>query len=155
MTEKVCQLYKEEQNGKVREGRKAVPSSKMPDLGWDIAETQLQTDSRKVEVQENVEINNPVIPPFQAMIAIAVIITTILEHIIAYIKEIPEAASKATQAVKSTTTKISHNKLFQNIKKSYKTAVLVITIATNMMNRSSCTNWYQTANRNTQKTPGM
>ena len=40
MTEKVCQLYEDEQIGKVREGRKAVPSSKMPDLGWDIAETQ-------------------------------------------------------------------------------------------------------------------
>ena len=25
-----------------REGRKTVPASKMPDLGWDIAETQLQ-----------------------------------------------------------------------------------------------------------------
>ena len=42
MTEKVCQLYEEEQIGKVREGRKVVPSNKMPDLGWDIVETQLQ-----------------------------------------------------------------------------------------------------------------
>ena len=33
MTGKVCQLYEEEQVGKLREGRKAVPSSKMPDLG--------------------------------------------------------------------------------------------------------------------------
>ena len=40
MTEKVCQLYEEEQLGKMREGRKAVPSSKMPDLGWDIAEVE-------------------------------------------------------------------------------------------------------------------
>ena len=40
MTEKVCKLYKEEQVGKTREGRKAVPANKMPDLGWDIAETQ-------------------------------------------------------------------------------------------------------------------
>ena len=31
MTEKVCQLYAEEQSRKVRQGRKAVPSSKMPD----------------------------------------------------------------------------------------------------------------------------
>ena len=37
MTEKVCKLYEEEQTGKTREGRKAVPTSKMPDLGWDIA----------------------------------------------------------------------------------------------------------------------
>ena len=39
MTEKVCKLYKEEQIGKMREGRKAVPTSKMSDLGWDIADT--------------------------------------------------------------------------------------------------------------------
>ena len=39
MTEKVCKLDKEEQIGKMREGRKAVPTSKMPDLGRDIAET--------------------------------------------------------------------------------------------------------------------
>ena len=45
MTEKVCQLYEEEQLGKVREGKKAVPKSKMPDLGLDIAEAQLQTCS--------------------------------------------------------------------------------------------------------------
>ena len=44
MTEKVCQLYKEEQVGKVRSGRKAIPDSKMPDLGWDITE--------QLEVQE-------------------------------------------------------------------------------------------------------
>ena len=38
MTEKVCKLYKEEQVGKVRKGKKAVPDSKMPDLGWDATE---------------------------------------------------------------------------------------------------------------------
>ena len=38
MTEKVCQLYEEEQLGKTREGRKAVPANKMPELGWDTAE---------------------------------------------------------------------------------------------------------------------
>ena len=32
MTEKVCQLYEEEQAGKTWEGRKTVPTSKMPDL---------------------------------------------------------------------------------------------------------------------------
>ena len=40
MTEKVCKLYEEEQVGKTREGRKPVPANKMPDLGWDIAETE-------------------------------------------------------------------------------------------------------------------
>ena len=51
MTEKVCKLYEEEQVGKTREGRKAVPTNKMPDLGWDIAETQL--------IQENLRFNIP------------------------------------------------------------------------------------------------
>ena len=35
--------------GKVREGRKVVPSNKMPDLGWDIAETELHKESEQVE----------------------------------------------------------------------------------------------------------
>ena len=58
MTEKVCKLYEEEQIGKTREGRKAVPTSKMPDLGWDIAETQL--------IQENQKENNSnLTPPYK------------------------------------------------------------------------------------------
>ena len=46
MTEKVCQLYEEEQIGKVRNGRKAVPSSKMPDLGWDATE-EIETKRKR------------------------------------------------------------------------------------------------------------
>ena len=47
MTEKVCQLFEEEQLGKTREGRKAVPANKMPELGWDIAETLEIQDNRQ------------------------------------------------------------------------------------------------------------
>ena len=109
MTEKVCQLYEEEQVGKLREGRKAVPSSKMPDLGWDIAETQLQECSKPEEVKELSETDNPLIAvPLQAMVAIAILITTILEHLKSCIHEIPGIARKAIQAVKPTITKISH-----------------------------------------------
>ena len=38
MTENVCQLYEKEQIGKVKQGRKAIPENKMPDLGWDTTE---------------------------------------------------------------------------------------------------------------------
>ena len=41
----------------MREGRKAVPTSKMPDLGWDIAETQLIQENQKKEQPK------PDIPP--------------------------------------------------------------------------------------------
>ena len=85
MTEKVCQLYEEEQLGKMREGSKAVPSSKMPDLGWDIAGTQLQKDSKQ-EVQENSEINTPqTAHPLQAMVAITILLITVLELLNLYI----------------------------------------------------------------------
>ena len=155
MTEKVCQLYEEEKIGKLREGRKAVPSNKMPDLEWDIAETQLQWDSKTEENQEHSEINHQHTSiSLQAMITIAVIVTTILEHLKTYIQEIPEITRKTAQVVKSTTTKISRNRFIQNIKKSYKTAALAINIATNTMDSTNCTHLHQTANRNTHNTPG-
>ena len=46
MSEKVCQLYEEEQIGKVRQGRKAIPDNKMPDLGRDSTE-ELNTQDTK------------------------------------------------------------------------------------------------------------
>ena len=73
MTEKVCKLYKEEQIGNMREGRKAVPTSKMPDLGWDIAETQL--------IQENQKENNSnLTPPLQTLITIIILTIAILKQ---------------------------------------------------------------------------
>ena len=154
MTEKVCQLYEEEQVGKVKEGRKAVLSSKMPDLGWDITETQLEEDCKQIEVQENSENYNPrATLPLQAIITIAIIITTILENIIAYLQEIPETTRKAAQAIKTTTTKISRNKPFKNITKSCKTAALAVNIATSMTDHTSRRNQRHTTSRNTQNSP--
>ena len=100
-----------------------VLSNKMPDLGWDIAETQLHKESEQVGYQESSQTNTlQTTCSLQAMITIAIIITTILEHIKAYIQEIPEITRKTTQVLKSMTTKISHSKLIQNIRESYRTA---------------------------------
>ena len=149
MTEKVCQLYEEEQVGKTREGRKTVPTSKMPDLGWDIAEAQLQ------ETQEKPEDNTTHTAPWlQLLITIAIIITAILEQIAMYVREIPKITKKTAQAVKSTTTKASHNKLIQNIKDSYKTAALAVNIVTSMTNGTDRTKQQQTSNRNTSTYTG-
>ena len=71
MTEKVCQLYEEEQR-RTREGRKAVPANKMPDLGWDIAET--------LAVEENSKGNNTTLG-LQTVIMISIIITAITRMI--------------------------------------------------------------------------
>ena len=57
MTEKVCQLYEEEQIGKVRNGRKAIPDSKIPDLGWDATEEieTLSKEDRTTPTKENTQ----------------------------------------------------------------------------------------------------
>ena len=155
MTGKVCQLYEEEQIGKVREGRKAVPNSKMPELGWDIAETQLQMGCKQTEYQESTQTNSQQTPhSLQTIIAIAIIITSILEHIRLYIQEIPEMLRKTTQVVKLMTTKIGRTKLLENIRKSYRTAMLAITIATSMTNRTNHASQQQINNNNKQNSPG-
>ena len=144
MTEKVCKLYEEEQIGKMREGRKAVPTSKMPDLGWDIAETQL--------IQENQKENNSnLTPPLQTLIMIIILTIAILKQIITQIKEI---AKRAVQAMENMIKEASHNKLFQNIKDFHRTTMLAITIATNMTNRTNCSGQAQINNRNIQNSPG-
>ena len=136
MTEKVCKLYKEEQIGKMRERRKAVPTSKMPGLGWDIAETQL--------IQENQKENNSnLTPPLQTLIMIIILTIAILKHIITQIKEI---AKRAVQVMENMIKEASSNKLFQNIKDFHRTTMLVITIVTNTTNRT---------NRSGQNSPGM
>ena len=149
LTEKVCQLYEEEQVGKIREGRKAVPNGKMPDLGWDITETQLQKDSKPEEIQELTENNIPqTAAPLQNIIAIAILIITVLEHFKSCIQKIQKLAGNTAQAVKSMISRISHNNQVQNFKKYYQTAALVITIATNMMNRINRGHQYETPQRN-------
>ena len=93
MTEKVCKLYEEEQAGKTREGRKAVPNSKMPDLAWDIAETQLTQEAKRE--------NNPnMTPPLQTLVTVIILIIAIVKQTTAQIKKI---AKKATQVIENVT----------------------------------------------------
>ena len=89
------------------------------------------------------------------MIAIAILMTTILQHIKTYMQEIPGIARKVTQAVKTTTTRIGCNDFIQNISEAYKSATLAITIATKTTDRTSRMKRHKATNRNTQNTPGM
>ena len=145
MTEKVCQLYEEEQVDKCRDGRKAIPKNKMPDLGWDIAETQLQTLDNTEKPQGSTEHEiTPISVPLQTIITIIVLITTILQHTTAYIQGF---VSRTTQAVKSMTTQISHTNLIQGIRKTYKSTMLVIMMVTRATNHNNHTKQHRTANR--------
>ena len=144
MTEKVCKLYEEEQTGKTREGRKAVPTSKMPDLGWDIAETQLIQENQK-------ESSSNMTPPLQTLVTIIILIIAIVKQMTTQIKEI---AKKAVQAMENTIKEASHNKILRNIKDFHRTTMLAITIATNTTNRTNHSGQAQINNRNTQNSPG-
>ena len=148
MTEKVCKLYEEEQVGKTREGRKAEPANKIPDLGWDIAEAELHQ-----ETQRNNCTHMTII--LQTIIAMTILLAMVIEHIATYTMRIPKMAEKMAQAVKSMITKASRNKLFQNIKDSYKRAALVITIATKMKDCTSRSGQPHKNNRIRQNYPGM
>ena len=145
MTEKVCKHYEEEKTGKTREGRKAVPTSKMPDLGWDIAETQLTQEVQK-ESSPNMTLS------LQTLITIIILIIAIVRQMTTQTKEI---AKRAVQATKNTIKKASHSKILRNIKDFHRTTVLAITIATNTTDRTNHSGQAQINNRSTQNPPGM
>ena len=151
--QKVCQLYEEEQVDKCRDGRKAIPENQMPDLGWDIAETQLQIPDDAEKPQESTEHETASISvPLQTIITIVVLIATMLQHTKSYIQGF---TSKTAQAVKSTTTQISHNNLIQGIRKTYKSAALAIMIVTRTTDHTNHMEQHKTTNRNQGNFPGM
>ena len=135
MTEKVCQLYEEEQLGKIREGRKAVPTNKMPDLGWDIAETLTVEEKRK---------ENSAMLALQTVVTITIIITAITRLITTHLGKLSRVMKKAVQ----TTMEISRNTCTQNIKDFYKTTALAISIATSMTDCTSRNKMSSKNNRN-------
>ena len=134
MTEKICQLYEEEQVGKVREGRKAVPTNKMSELGWDIAETDTQT------ITKTKQLDNQQMPHIlQIMITIAILIAAVLEFTKTHIQKTPPLIKSATKSTKGTFRSINNTRIIQNIKESYSKARLAVTIAMGTTSRTSRT----------------
>ena len=139
MTEKVCKLYEEEQIGKTREGRKVVPNSKMPNLAWDIAETQLTQEAQK-------ENNANITPPLQTLVTIIILIIAIVKQTITQIKKI---AKKAVQTIQNMTQVASRNSTIRNIKDFHRAIMSAITI---MTNTTDCTNHRKQARINNNTT---
>ena len=69
--------------------------------------------------------------------------------------QIKEIAKKAVQAMENMIKKASRNKILRNIKDFHRTAMLVITIATNTTDRTNHSGQTQINNRSTQNPPGM
>ena len=145
MTEKVCKLYEEEQTGKTREGRKAVPNSKMPDLAWDIAETQLTQGSQK-------EYNPKITPPLQTLVTVIILIIAIVTQITTQIKRITK---KTTQVIENASRRASRNEIIKNIKDFHRTLTSVITLATNTTDHTNRKKQVQRNNKTTKYSPDM
>ena len=144
MTEKVCKLYEEEQIEKTREGRKVVPNSKMPNLAWDIAETQLTQEAQK-------ENNSNITPLLQTLVMVITMIIAIVRQTITQIKKI---AKKAVQAVENMTKEISRNSTIKNIKDFQRAITSAITIMTNATDHTNRRRQAQINNKTTGNSPG-
>ena len=126
MTEKVCQLYEEEKIGKTREGRKAVPANKMPELGWDIAET--------LEIQENRQKTNNTPLALRTIVTIIIIISIIIRLSTTQLGKL----AMFLREVVITTIGISHNVYKKTMKRLHNTTIAAIAIATSTMNCTDC-----------------
>ena len=130
MTENMCQLYEEEQIGKVRQGRKAIPDSKMPDLGWDTIE-ELDTQDILSTTTENTEEIAKTVQVFPGIVtAIAILIVTFLETLRPQLQEILQIWKDTAQAVLIVTRMTGHNGFLEKVTKTYRKAVQAITHAT-------------------------
>ena len=123
MTEKVCQLYEEEQLGKTREGRKAVPTNKMPELGWDITEA--------LEIKENKHNANNIPLGLQTIVTIIIIISIVIRLSTTQLRKL--ATSLKGAAI--TTLKTCGYIYRQNMEKLHITTTAAIIIATSMSNQ--------------------
>ena len=145
MTEKVCKLYEEEQTGKTKEGRKVVPNSKMPNLEWDIAETQLTEEAQK-------ENNSNITPSLQTLVTVIILIIAIVKQTIIQIKKIAE---KAVQTIQNTTKVSGCNMTIRNIKDFHRIIMSAITITTNTTDRTNHGKQARINNEITGYSPGM
>ena len=129
MTEEVCQLYEEEQIGKVRKDRKAIPDSKMPDLGWNTTQELNTQDTPSITTENTGERAKTiqVLPIIQTITAIAILIVTFLETLRPKLLKILQIGKNTMQAVLIVTRTMSRNSFLKRITKAYRKAIQVVT----------------------------
>ena len=143
MTEKVCQLYEEEQLGKTREGRKAIPANKMPELGWDIVET--------LEIQDNRQKTNNIPLALRTIVTIIIVISVIVRFSTTHLGKLAIFLKEAAIM----TLRASCNIYRQNMGRFHNTTIAAITIATSTTNWIDCDEMNPNRNRNRNRKSQM
>ena len=116
MTDKISQIYEEEQLNKTRNGRKLVPENKMPNLNWNLEKQETAQEEEVQEIQ-----TTPRISRIQK--AIIYIIIFIYSYVLEIQNSFPKyvkAATIATQNAVRATKDISRTSWI-NIRKEMRT----------------------------------
>ena len=142
MSEKVCQLYEEEQIVKVRQGRKAIPDNKMPDLGWDAMEELNTQDTPSITTKGTEKTAKTVQVLPETITAIAILILTFLEILRPQLQEIFQIGKNTAQAILIATGSTSQNGLFKRTSKIYRKIVQRVIKPTEDSQQEPSTNSY-------------
>ena len=117
----------------------------MPDLAWDIAETQLTQATQK-------ENNSDTTPTLQILVTVIILIIAIVKQTVTQIKKI---AKKAVQTIQNSTKVASRNMTIRKIKDFHKTIASAIKTTTNTTDHTSHRKQAQINNEITGYSPGM
>ena len=131
MTEKISQIYEEEQVNKVRNGRKAVPDSKMPNLQWNLEKQEKSEEIGKLE-----EAKQPVNKIQEALISIILFIYSIFLSIQHLVVTTTKSIQERTIKLADMTRKISHIRWLTMQKEIQRTWYLLRTRCRNRRNQS-------------------
>ena len=135
MTEKVCQLYEEEQYGKVRKEEKQYPAAK--------CQTQHQKKSKKTQKPTSHRQH----PPSEHWLQLV----TVWELLNSYIQEAPKTTREMAQTAKSVVRRINNAKVIKNVKKTYGEAEQRIMITMRVMNHTSHDNHHKQPQHNVHR----
>ena len=101
MTDKICQMYEEEQVNKIRNGRRLVPDNKMPNLSWNL-ERQETVHKRDIqEIKESSSQNKTLQRFIHIIIFIYSYIPLIQDIVCQHTKTAAEAVRRAIRTTKN------------------------------------------------------
>ena len=101
MTDKICQMYEEEQINKTRNGRKLVPKDKMPDLHWNLEKQETTQKEEIQEAQETKRLNKTLEVTIYMILFIYSYILRIQDTVLQYTKITREVTQDTIKTVKS------------------------------------------------------
>ena len=101
MTDKICQMYEEEQVNKIRNGRKLVPDNKMPNLSWNLEKQETVHKEQVQEIEDTNKLNRILEVPIHMIIFIYGYILVIRDIVVQYTKTATEAVKRAMRTTEN------------------------------------------------------